>query len=173
MEKLEAKEFMEKLPKVLKEGGSIYHRASFPLVHVGIQSDINEEYCTKNKIPIFRVQRAGGTIVSNVGDFDFVKVNKYTNMKNVPSLLANICILLNTKGFKAEFQENDLLAEGYKVASYSRISVPGGVYTAMHISMSVNMDLIKNICKKEMIKVPRGLNDFGIYEEDILKLMEM
>ena len=42
----------------------------------------------------------------------------------------------------------------------------------MHISMSVDINLIMNICKKPMAKVPKGLNDFGIYEEDIFKIIE-
>ena len=65
---------MIKLQQIVNSGGKILHRAESPLVHVGIESDYNEEYCIENNIPLFRVGRTGGTIVSNVGDFDFVFV---------------------------------------------------------------------------------------------------
>lgn len=171
MKQLNAVEFMNLLPEIMKKGGAICHRAEFPLVHIGLDSQIDFDYCKANKIPIFEVKRAGGAIVSNIGDFDFVIVNKYTLTDTVPALLRKIVALLHRRNLTAEISENDLLVEGYKVASYSYRSLPGGVYTAIHISMSVDMELIKNICKKEMKKVPKGLNDFGIYEEDILKLL--
>lgn len=170
MLKLKAQQFMQVLPSVLKNGGAIYHIAEFPLVHVGVNVDINEQYCKDNNIPVFRVERTGGTIVSNPGDFDFViveKEKKYTR----PQILTKLLTLLVSKNQSVVFENNDLLVDGYKVASYSYRDVPGGIYTAIHISMSVNMNLIKNICNKEMIKVPKGLNDFGINSEDIDKIV--
>ena len=65
---------MIKLQQIINNGGKILHRAAFPLVHVGIESDYNEQYCIENNIPLFKVERTGGTIVSNIGDFDFVFV---------------------------------------------------------------------------------------------------
>ena len=166
------KQFMQVLPSVIQNGGAIYHRPAHPLVHLGFEEDINENYCNENHIPIFRVQRKGGAIVSNIGDFDFVVVNIPTT-KSFPMLFGKLIHLLINKGINATIEKNDLLCDGYKVASYSYRVLPNGfIYTAIHLSMSVNMELIKNICKKEMKKVPKGLNDFGIYEEDILKIME-
>lgn len=167
-------QFMQVLPSIMKNGGAIYHRATSPLVHLGLEEDINEDYCKENNIPIFRVQRTGGAIVSNVGDFDFVVVNNHTNTNQLPPLFSKLIQVLNSKGIRFSIENNDLLCDGYKVASYAYRGLPNNlIYTAMHISMSVNMDLIKNICKKEMVKIPKGLNDFGIYEEDILNIMEV
>jgi lipoate-protein ligase A len=87
-------------------------------------------------------------------------------------LLQKIVELAVLKGYNAVIEKNDLLIEGYKTASYSYRPVLGGTYVAMHLSMSVNIDLIKNVCKKPMVKVPKGLNDFDIVEEDILKIIE-
>ena len=172
MIKLKAQQFMQILPSILNNGGSIYHVAEFPLVHLGIEEDINEDYCKENNIPIFRVQRTGGAIVSNVGDFDFVTVDTVTDSKKIPFLFSKLIHLLISKNLNAYFENNDLLIDGNKVASYSYRDVPGGIYTAMHISMSVNIELIKNICNKEMIKIPKGLNDFGITNEDIERLFK-
>lgn len=177
------KQFMQVLPSIIMNGGAILHRTPTPLVHLGLDEDINEDYCDKNNIPIFRVQRSGGAIVSNSGDFDFVIVDKETNVKEIPPLFQRLIQLLDIKGVKFKIENNDILAieeilnddgekvsQGYKVASYAYRDVPGGTYTAMHISMSVDLELIKNICKKEMKKIPKGLNDFGIFAEDIVPL---
>lgn len=76
MKFLNATEFMSELPKILKYGGIIGHRANTPLCHIGMEKDYNEFYCIENNIPIFKVRRIGGAIVSNTGDFDFVVVGK-------------------------------------------------------------------------------------------------
>lgn len=167
-----AKQFMQVLPEIIMKGGALMHRPATLLVHLGLESDIDEEYCEKNEIPIFRVQRSGGAIVSNIGDFEFVIVDKKTDTRKVPLLLEKLIHCMVSKNVRVKVENNDILAEGYKVASWAYRSVPGGMYTAIHISMSVNLEAIKNICKKEMKKIPKGLNDFGIYEEDILKILE-
>lgn len=169
---LNAQQFMQVLPEIIQKGGAIMHRPKTPLVHLGLENDIDEEYCKENNIPIFRVQRSGGAIVSNINDFEFVIVNKETDTNKMPPLFNKLVHLLVSKNVNVKIENNDLLAEGYKVASWSYRTVPGGIYTAMHISMSVNLKSIKNICKKEMHKVPKGLNDFGITNEEVERLVE-
>lgn len=170
MLKLKTKQLIQILPSVINNGGAMYQITDFPLVSVGIQEDINEQYCIDNNIPVYRIKRSGGPIVSSVGDYDFVIVEKNNKFRQ-PQILTKLLTLLVSKNIKVEFENNDLLVDGYKVASYACRDVPGGLYTAIHISMSVNMELIKNICKKEMIKVPKGLYDFGITNDDIDKII--
>lgn len=172
MIKLNAQQFMQVLPEIINKGGAIYHRPIFPLVHLGLENDIDEEYCKKHNIPIFRVKRLGGAIVSNIDDFDFVIVNKTTNSRKVPLILEKLIHLLVSKNVNVSVENNDILCDGYKTASYSYREVPGGIYTAIHISMKVDLDLIKNICTKEMKKIPKGLCDFRITYEDIEKLIQ-
>lgn len=86
----------------------------------------------------------------------------------MPTLIQKLVDFISLKGYNAIVEKNDLLVNGYKVASYSYRAVPGGTYVAMHISMSVDIALIMNICKKPMLKVPKELNDFGVYEEEKL-----
>lgn len=164
-------QFMQVLPEIIKKGGAIMHRPSTPLVHLGSDNDINEEYCIENNIPIFRVQRSGGAIVSSVGDFEFVIVDPKTNTKQMPLLLSKLVHLLVSRNLYVEINENDILVEGHKVASWAYKIVPGGIYTAMHISTSVDLEAIKHICKKEMKKIPKGLNDFGITLKDLEEII--
>lgn len=166
------KQFMQVLPNIIQMGGAIMHRPRTMLVHVGIDSTIDEEYCIQNNIPIFKVQRSGGAIVSSINDFDFVIVNNTTNTKEKPELFNKLTTLLVKHNIYVSYENNDLLADGYKVASWAYRKVPGGIYTAIHISMSVDLEKIQRICSKEMVKIPKGLNEFGITNEEVEKLVK-
>ena len=63
---------------------------------------------------------------------------------------------------------SDLLADGKKVASWARATlITGWVQTVAHFSVNVDVDLIRQICTKPMVKVPGALSDYGITAEMI------
>ena len=47
-------------------------------------------------------------------------------------------------------------------------NINGVVYTAIHISIGMDLDLIKAICTKPMVKTPKGLQDYGITQDEII-----
>ena len=172
MLKVNEKQFMQILPTVMNNGGAVYVRPTMPLVHLGLENDINEEYCLEHNIPIFKVERTGGAIVSNINDFDIIIVNKDLNKDVLPKLFYRLICICNNKNLNFKMDKNDLLIDGRKVASYAyRMLKNGLTYLAMHLSMSVDLELINNICKKEMLKVPGGLVDFGITDSEILTIL--
>ena len=77
---------------------------------------------------------------------------------------------LKTKGLNADFVSNDIVVDGYKICGmcttrYGRIDYTGGF-----ISMNVNLDHIKAICKKPMEKIPKGLSEYGITTDEVEKM---
>ena len=59
---------------------------------------------------------------------------------------------------------------GYSIATIPVIvALTYGIidYTGGIISMNVNLDHIKAICRKPMKKVPKGLSDYGITSEEV------
>lgn len=56
----------------------------------------------------------------------------------------------------------------YKCGSYSSRRYGDILYSAFHVSINCNLELIKNICNKPMVKIPKGLNDFAITQEDVI-----
>lgn len=46
------------------------------------------------------------------------------------------------------------------------------VYNTYQISINQDIEAIKHICKKEMIKIPKALSDFGITAEEIVNFCE-
>ena len=74
---------------------------------------------------------------------------------------------LTDKGLNCKIAENDLLVDGYKCGSYMSRNIDGVIYTAIHISINMDVDLIKSICTKPMVKIPKGLSEFGITTDEI------
>lgn len=141
-----------------------------PYVFVG-RNNYNVQYCADNNITCLTFGNMGGAIVTNEGDFDIGYFDKAPNTfgDGFAKLLKEY---LTNKSIACEWSNNDLLADGkYKVATY--VSTPIDktfVYTAFHISINVDLDLIKHICVKPMVKVPKGLGDYGVTTEEIKEL---
>ena len=79
---------------------------------------------------------------------------------------------LLSRGLNAIRSGNDVLVDGYKVGSYMSQNINGVVYTATHISIGMDLDLIKAICVKPMVKTPKGLKDYGFTQEEIIAWVE-
>ena len=78
------------------------------------------------------------------------------------------------KGLSAKINGNDIIIdELYKVISYASINVGDRIiYTCVHISMNANIEHIKNICRKSMSKIPKGLNYYNVYDYEILNILK-
>lgn len=167
-ERLDTISLVNKIPEIMKTGGAICCEMDFPLVNVGTEPAIDTEYCTSNNIPVFYVERAGGPLVSSYGDYGFVIVLDEPVLERPPEIIYQLYLLCKKRGLNCTFDHNDLLINGYKTASFAGRILPNGLtYFAIHFSMYMNLDLISKICLKPMVKVPKGLTDFGITKEDI------
>lgn len=123
-------------------------------------------------IPVYKTHDFGGSIIHFKED---VSVSNYQSNFNDwgDNLMDIIANYLKSKGINAVRKGNDILIdECYKVASYMSEMLNGCLYTAAHISIGMDLDLIKKVCTKEMIKIPKGLKDYGITKEEIISLIE-
>ena len=127
------------------------------------KNEINENYCKENNIRYERTPNEGGTIVIQSGDIEFGKF-KYNGFDEPNRIMNEIYEYLKEKGLNIKYEANDLLVDDiYKVGSCSSTNVGDRlIYTGCHISMSVNLEHIQNICLKPINKIPKGLNDYGI-----------
>lgn len=137
-----------------------------PIVLVHRKSQVDEELCQKLGYYVIESFNNGGTIVSNPGDFMIAHFDRPQNgwYAKFVSYFVN---WLKNKGLNAELVNNDILVDGYKVCgtcitTYGRVD-----YTGFAISVNVNLDDIKAICRKPMQKIPKGLSEFGITTEDV------
>ena len=146
-----------------------------PLVFRSASNDVADDYCIQNNIDVCKSFNMGGTIVANTGDIDMAillregwNIGKYF-LQHIKKILENKISDLTIDG-------NDLLVDNkYKIVSYASINAKNRlIYTCVHISLNPDIELINNICRKTMSKIPKGLTDFNIstnnMEEIILKI---
>lgn len=131
----------------------------------------NIKFCQKNEIEVFCVPNVGSTIVAFAGDFEIAYFCK-TDDNFLDNFVKNLTNLLVSKGFDATFDGNDVLIDKkFKVCAVAKSVVNQIYYTAIHVSMMVETDLIDKICLKKREKEPKGLLDFGVSREEIEKLI--
>ena len=64
---------------------------------------------------------------------------------------------------------NDVLIDGYKVASGCDTNVDGWAYMGYQISINQDIETIKHACNKPMVKVPKGLGEYGITTKEMVE----
>lgn len=169
--KVTQKEWLEEATKYIQWG---LHRIAYvvvdhPVAIVHRKTQVDEETCNTLGYEIIESYNNAGTIVSNEGD---VLIGHFYHPDNgwYNRFIAYFLDWLKAKGLNAEYVSNDIVVDGYKVCGmcvtrYGRIDYTGGI-----ISMNVNLDHIKAICKKPMKKIPKGLSDYGITTEEVEKM---
>ena len=113
-------------------------------------------------LPIIELPNAGGVIISGKGSMatGYISHDLYNHFNE--DFAAALKDWLLQKELTVTQMGNDILINGYKVASSSTARVNNMLFSAFHISFSVDLDLINTICTKRMEKVPKGLEEFGI-----------
>ena len=140
-----------------------------PIAIVYSKKQVDEATCTEYGYGVYESFNNGGTILASVGDIMFSHVAELDNGW-LASFAEHFVDWLKDKGLNAEYVKNDILVDGYKVCGlcitrYGRIDFSSGI-----ITMNVNLDHIKAICKKRMEKVPNGLSEYGITTEEVEKM---
>lgn len=137
-----------------------------PVAIVHRKTQVDEAVCENLGYEIVESYNNAGTIVSNEGD---VLIGHFYESNNdwYDRFIAYFLDWLRAKGLNAEFVSNDIVVDGFKVCGmcvtrYGRIDYTGGI-----ISVNVNLDHIKAICRKPMQKVPKGLSEYGITSEEV------
>lgn len=169
--KVTQKEWLGEATKYIQGG---LHRIAYvvvdsPVAIVHRKTQVDEELCGTLGYDIVESYNNAGTIISNEGD---VLIGHFAQPDNgwYDRFIAYFVDWLKGKGLNAEYKDNDILVDGYKVCGmcvtrYGRIDYTGGI-----ISVNVNLDHIKTICKKPMVKVPKGLSEYGITSAEVEKM---
>ena len=137
-----------------------------PVVLVHSTTQIDLSICTLLRYDVYEDFHNGGTIVTNPGDvgfgiFDSVNNNWSSRFKEY---LVN---WLRGKGLEASADSNDILVDGYKVCATCVTRYGTIDYTSILVGINTNLEHIKQICKKPMVKIPKGLSEYGITTEEV------
>lgn len=162
-------DFPTKLPQVISNGENVWFnvRSEKHWAFVGAEY-YDEQFCIDNDISILSLNYGGGTIVTTDKDFCLAIPIK------IPGLLSKFQKIVSNSlinlGVENEISGNDILIQGNKVCGCAQSNL--GEYTGYYfqVSFQVDLDLIKGVCKKESVKIPKGINDFypNITREDLI-----
>jgi hypothetical protein len=145
-------------------------------IHESNAKNYDEEYCKANNIMILHNERPGGTIVTWKGDVGVIYMQDTNKVpieieRLLHYLIAEKKLNASLAGTHENFGRDVMIDNKYKVAAYVNTIYKDRVFTAMHFSVSVDVELIKRICTKPMVKIPKGLSEYGVTTEDILNLI--
>lgn len=164
MERIDFTNYLDRLPNLLKETNTtVIVTSEDTCILCGV-----DEYNNPTNLPTYHTHNFGGIIINFkddicVGHYETLGYDFGANfMRDFGSYLFN-------KNLNVTLNGNDVLVDNYKVASYMSQNINGCVYTAIHISIGMDLAMIKNICTKPMEKTPKGLQDYGITQEEIIQ----
>ena len=137
-----------------------------PIAIVHRTTQVDEEVCNELGYGIYESFNNGGTILANPDDIMFSHVSEIGNGW-IHRFADCFVEWLKDKGLNAVYEDNDILIDDYKVCGlcitrYGRIDFSSGF-----IGINTNLDHIKQICRKPMKKVPKGLSEYGITTEEV------
>lgn len=161
------------LPKYLSEGneGIFLYSPKSTVVFCGLGAHVNENYCSRHNIPVIQSLNGGGAIVSFCGDLDIAVLSKDSTVYPRGDMFHSLLEYLSRFVPDIQVNKNDITIGGvYKILGLARIRVSNELtYTVIHININSDLEAIKNICKKPMVKIPKGLSEYGITAQGIIE----
>lgn len=149
-----------------KQHGIAYCVHDEKSIFTSCEDQVNRDVCDNLGYEVLETMHNGGAVVVNEGDMSVVHFGEIGNewMKNFALYLVE---QYKEKGLNATFDGNDVLVDGYKISGISARAYGHIQYSTIHIGINTNLEHIKAICTKPMVKVPKGLAEYGITTEEI------
>ena len=152
--------------------GIIYHVFNENCAIVGRNGGSSIEQIQKREIRMVQINHEGGTIVASPGDISIgIFTKDYKGREYRDEIVDKLINRLRENGYNASIDGNDVVINDRKVIGYGSRRFGDILYTAMHIAVNTNLEMIKTICTKDMKKIPDALVNYGINTGDILEIM--
>lgn len=161
----------EWMPEVVKHIQGGIHKIGYvvierPVAIVHRVSQVDAVICKNLGYEIVESYNNGGTILARPGDIIFSHLAEPGN--GWLFRFADYFVgWLEGKGLNAEFVDNDILVDGYKVCGVCITRYGSIDFSSAILSVNTNLEHIKSICRKPMKKVPKGLSEYGITTEEV------
>ena len=141
--------------------GFAYTIASHRFICAPNRISLNEQLCYDLGYRIYELLYNGGAIVVEPGDLCLAYFGRVGNTFQ-KDFMNYVVDWLRKKNINAEIDRNDILVDGCKCLGigHKRHGIVD-FYTG-YIGINPNIDNIKQICEKDMVKQPKGLGDYGI-----------
>lgn len=144
-------------------------------INTGNENDCNLQYCIDNKIPVYKMNRDGGTIVCSKGNIGVTSILPIKYGWQCPKFIQSFTSWLKSFNLNISTDKNDILIDGYKVASCVEKRVGDNlknIYSTFQFNIYQDIEVIRQVCQKEVVKIPKALNDYGFTTDDILTFVK-
>lgn len=164
-------EIIPKVENCIKNGlhGVLYCTVERPIAFVYKEKQVDASTCRSMGYEVCEVFYNGGTILGNEGDFVFAHTGKVGN-NWCEAFVQTLMLWLQAKGLNVSRDRNDVLVDGHKVCGMCVTRYGCIDYTCGFVSINNNLEHIKEICRKPMVKIPTGLGEYGITTEAVEKM---
>jgi lipoate-protein ligase A len=152
-----------------KKHGVAYCIHDEKTIFTTISNSIDEDYCKEHGYTILDTKHTGGVVVVNAGDISVIHFG-YIGNDWMHRFAMYLVEQYKERGLNATFDGNDVLIDGYKISGLSATPYGHIQYSTIHIGINTNLEDIKAICKKPMVKVPKGLSEYGITTEEVERM---
>lgn len=134
-----------------------------PCVWTGEFNTLNLEECKNRGLYVGKGKYLGGSIVNMPGDLS-ICITTWGDSDLAPYIVDRATEWLAERGINITRDGNDVLADGKKVISWARATtLHGWCQSVVHFSVgAMDLDLVREICTKPMVKVPGALSYYGI-----------
>ena len=120
-------------------------------------------------IPVWQAEHMGGSIVCFPGDLSLC-LTTWGGSDFGERLFAATAEYLRGKGVEVTTDNNDVLVNGRKVMSWARGTTrEGWCQTVAHYSVHIDLDIIRQICTKDMEKTPGALSTYNITADELFE----
>lgn len=142
-------------------------------VIIGNREQTNQRAINNLNLNCIKANHEGGIIIMSPGDVEVGIFTKgYYGHDIRTEILEAIIQKLIANGIEAQIIDNDVLIDGRKVIGFGSRMVGKILYTAIQISVNINLELIRAVCTKPMFKVPDGLSNYGVTTEYVISVIE-
>ena len=147
----------------------LIHVAREPVVSTGQLNTLDLVECERRGLYVGKWEYLGGTIVVMPGDLSMCIVT-WGESDLAQQIVDTVAEWLAGRGIEVTRDGNDVMAYGKKVVSWARATNRNGwCQSVVHFSVGpMDLDLVRAICTKPMVKVPGSLGKYGISANDIL-----
>ena len=139
----------------------------------GADDSCNTKWCDENNIPYAHQGKlqGGGCIIGVKGNI-FIDAKRKVNEGECLSdkFSKALAKYFKEKGLESvRCDNNDVLVDGFKVASGCESIVNNWKYMGYQISINQDIETIKHACNKPMVKIPKALSEYGITTDEMVK----
>lgn len=135
-------------------------------VHYGEDGGFDVKKAKQHNLKMFDIKKRGGAMITHKGDICYALFTAETSDFGI-QIREFLVEKLKEKNITATMVKNDLLIDGKKFLGDMKQTINNFNYYGGHISIVVDVDLIKDICTKPMQKQPVGLSEYGITQEEV------